>query len=128
MNILEKNRIIAEFMTDEPEVLAMDLKRAGTLESMQYHSDWNWLMQVVEKIESLGISVNIKATWNNFHNCTHTQTSIKKEKGEFGNSKQCFWVHDIVYHGHSDTKIKKIDSVYEAVYQFVVWHNQQQKL
>lgn len=44
------NKLIAEFMTDEPEVLAHDLNKAGTLESMQYHDQWDWLMPVIEKI------------------------------------------------------------------------------
>lgn len=48
---IESNKLIAEFVTDEPEVLKMDLKKAGTVESMHYHSSWDWLMPVVEKIE-----------------------------------------------------------------------------
>lgn len=50
MTTEEGNKLIAEFITDEPEVLAHDLKKAGTLESMHYHDDWNCLMPVVEKI------------------------------------------------------------------------------
>lgn len=48
-DIIEGNRLIAEFVTDEPEVLKRDLKRAGTLESMNYHDEWDWLMPVIEK-------------------------------------------------------------------------------
>lgn len=143
MTTTDKNRIIAQFMGLRPKLESPDVysfsdspyfvTRGSDPEKImddiasyaKYHSDWNWLMLCVGKIESLGVSVNIKATWNNFHNCTYTQTSIKMEKGDFGHSKQCFWVHDVVYHSHSDTEIKKIDSVHEAVYQFVVWHNQQ---
>lgn len=51
--ILEGNKLIAEFVTEEPEVLKQDLKRAGTLESMQYHESWDWLMPVVEKIHNI---------------------------------------------------------------------------
>ena len=28
-------------------------------DQLKYHSDWNWLMPVVEKIESMGYEVNI---------------------------------------------------------------------
>jgi hypothetical protein len=36
--------------TTEPEVLERDLLRAGTAESMQFHSDWNWLMDSIKKV------------------------------------------------------------------------------
>ena len=50
--ILEGNKLIAEFMTEEPEVLKRDLKRAGTLESMQYHKSWDLLMPCIGKISN----------------------------------------------------------------------------
>jgi len=51
-NKLREERIlIARFMTYEPEVLEKDLLKAGCVESMQYDSDWNWIMPVVERIE-----------------------------------------------------------------------------
>lgn len=50
--ILEGNKLIAEFMTKDPGVLSRDFKKAGTLESMQYHKSWDWLMPVVGKISS----------------------------------------------------------------------------
>lgn len=50
--ILEGNKLIAEFMTEDPEVLRRDLEQAGTLESMQYHKSWDWLMPVIGKISS----------------------------------------------------------------------------
>lgn len=58
--VLKGNKLIAEFMAEEPEVLKRDLKRAGTLESMQFHKSWDWLMPVVEKIESMGFNVKIE--------------------------------------------------------------------
>ena len=48
--ILEGNKIIAFFMTKWPKELERDLLKAGTLESMCYHSDWNWLIPVVKKL------------------------------------------------------------------------------
>ena len=65
---METNRIIAEFMGikvpfsygDEIEELAIqngdELWYAHELE---YHDSWDWLMPVVEKIESLGFEFNI---------------------------------------------------------------------
>lgn len=47
--ILEGNKIIAEFMTDEPAILQQDLRKAGTLESMHYHEYWDWLLPAIFK-------------------------------------------------------------------------------
>lgn len=60
--ILEGNKLLAEFMSDEPEVLERDLLKAGTLESMCYHSDWNCLMVVVNRIEQIPF-YNIKSDY-----------------------------------------------------------------
>lgn len=56
------NKLKARFMakgTDEEDVLEHDLKKAGTLDSMHYHDQWDWIMPVVEKIDQLGASVII---------------------------------------------------------------------
>jgi len=60
--ILNGNLLIARFMSGEPEVLEKDLLKAGTLESMSYHSDWNCLMEVVDKIEQIPFN-NIKSDY-----------------------------------------------------------------
>jgi hypothetical protein len=56
MNTLENNKLIAEFMgcLTHAETKA-HLTNYGFYhtEDLQYHSDWNWLMEVVEKIENL---------------------------------------------------------------------------
>jgi hypothetical protein len=52
--ILEGNKLIAEFMTEDPGVLRRDLKQAGTLESMQYHKSLDLLMPVLERIRVKG--------------------------------------------------------------------------
>lgn len=52
-DVLAGNKLLAQFETKEPEVLKRDLKKAGTVESMEYHSCWLWLMPVIEKIASM---------------------------------------------------------------------------
>lgn len=60
----QKNRMIAEFMGLQP--LASDpnnfffypsLNNYIYKKAMQYHTSWDWLMPVVEEIESLGFNV-----------------------------------------------------------------------
>jgi len=60
----ENNKIIAEFM--EWKVVNDELLDHKGLfvqysdEPLKFHSDWNWLMEVVEKIESLGYGMDIQ--------------------------------------------------------------------
>lgn len=103
------NKLIAEFMTDEPEVLAHDLKKAGTLESMDYHDMWDWLMPVVEKIESLGFQVYM--VWY-----PHTQvwqcTIYDKDQ------LRCLTQNGGV---HAD----KMKITWKSVIEFIQWYNTQ---
>ena len=59
----ENNKIIAKFMgyeltTDGIQTLYYDKDR--NLKALpKYDKDWNWLMEVVEKIEDLGFEIEI---------------------------------------------------------------------
>lgn len=53
---IEYNYMFAIYMTNsatELEQLKADTNKAGTLSSMQYHTSWEWLMPVLNKISSL---------------------------------------------------------------------------
>jgi len=126
----EKNILIALFMGGEdrakvlnggnkiefPPRIENDIKifKSFSYNELKYHSDWNWLMEVVEKIESLNekIKVEIKSQCNQFSNKRFNQTS-------FINSEN----YDLV--GHSGLNESKIESTYNAVIDFIQWNNQQ---
>lgn len=63
----ENNRMIAEFMgmkshgQDSSVLLKMTIQgnEVVLLRELQYHTSWDWLMPVVEKIESVGATVII---------------------------------------------------------------------
>jgi hypothetical protein len=120
MNTTENNKLIAEFMGFENH-----LKNNGVTKvyidnkeyiqnwecfnkeknvlitpiEMKFHSDWNWLMEVVEKIESLKVIVEIR------ENVCYIETSSKNYYSEL-----------------EDTKLQ---ATYKAVVEFIKWYNQQ---
>lgn len=80
-------------------------KHSIFLNEMLFHSSWNWLMEVVEKIEDLNYSIEMNKQEENDYQCL----IIKK---------------DIKVQTFSEIKIQ---AVYQAVIQFITWYNQQQK-
>ena len=63
MNTTENNKIIVEFMKwDILNDMTYSKATKGKwveLDKLKFHSNWNWLMEVVEKIESIGYWIEI---------------------------------------------------------------------
>lgn len=68
-----------------------------TLENMKFQTSWDWLMPVVEKIESLGYVFTIQGG--------------KAEYGEMISEARCFIAKD------------KLSSTYQAVVEFIKLYN-----
>ena len=116
-NIIENNKLIAEFLdwefddlseTFETPFLKLvephafgDEQFSCKLQDfeLEFHSDWNWLMVVVEKIESI------------------------KGTQIFINGISC----EIMFKGKIISKHfnTKIEAVYNAVVEFIKWYNKQ---
>lgn len=112
MNTTESNNLLAEFMGFEKETdptqrfygnwFTQPTTAWGIrLELLHFDTDWNWLMQVVEKIESLGYRVAI----------TEFKTEISNEVISINSWKE---------------KIK-IANTHNACVEFVKWYNEQKK-
>jgi hypothetical protein len=101
----ENNKIIAEFMG---ATLTKDLQimypvyegDSSYVKDLKYHLDWNWLMEVVEKIETHGFTFDIKKNW-----------SCITRKGE-----------QIIIRWEEDKN--KIEAVYNACLEFIKWYNE----
>ena len=99
------NKIIAEFMGAK---LTKDLNimypvyegDSSYVKNLKYHSDWNWLMEVVEKIESIGFTFETKKNWARI-----------TRKGE-----------NIILRWEEDKT--KIEAVYNACIEFIKWYNE----
>jgi hypothetical protein len=103
------NKLIAEFLGYETYemngVLNVEYSEDNirTIQDTHYHKDWNWLMQVIEKIETLGYNTKIESL-------EHTRVSI-------GNGK----LYTLI---QVDKEIK-IQAVYNACVEFIKWYNEQ---
>lgn len=73
-------------------------------DKLLFHSDWNWLCLVVKKIDDIGYDVHISRI-----SCKITPIL------EYENT---------ISHIVCGDTAKKIETIHEAVYQFVVWYNQ----
>ena len=97
------NKIIAEFMgyikhTQTKAYLTTD----GYFHErdLKFHKDWNWLMEVVEKIESIGFTFETKKNWARI-----------TRKGE-----------NIILRWEEDKT--KIEAVYNACIEFIKCYNE----
>ncbi len=131
MTTTDKNRIIAQFMGLRPKLESPDVysfsdspwfvTRGSDPEKImddianyaKYHSDWNWLMEVINRIEGIWIESE-----------TSQDTATVLIDGSFCQIyTNGTYINEII---NIDGQ-KKIEAVHEAVYQFVVWNNQQVK-
>jgi len=83
-------------------------------ENLNYHKEWNELMPVIEKIESLenrrfGVCIDV------------LDTMVMDYKVPFDVGEKIIVQTDI-YPDNGDTKIS---ITHHAVYQFIIWYNQQ---
>ena len=115
-NIVESNELIAKFIGVELLKDLLDSKNGfininiDIYEQCKFHSDWNWLMKVVEKIESIEDGIY--------------QVDILQEGCKI--LKKCSLLIDkTVSKLEPDTT--KIKSVYLACVEFIKWYNEQNK-
>lgn len=122
----ENNKIIAEFMgkrirnsylekyietSENVRFPNGDLIFGWQIEAheskIKYHSDWNWLMKVVEKIEGLKhCQIDISLNW----------CRICYKDTLFNYDSRYFFKN-----------LTKIEAVYNACVEFIKWYNQQEK-
>lgn len=111
------NELIAEFMglTFKKEVNGIKYYNVpiGHVEShnasmgdFSYHRRWDWLMPVVEKVESLAIG----------QYGTRVTVLIKDTECIISTESDMSW---------RNSKSKKINSVYASITSFILWYNEQ---
>lgn len=134
MTTTKGNKLIAEFMgykiwtwDNKKYYITMGKSpndRNYDVENLKFNYDWNWLMPVVEKIESIKVG-NIK--YIDFHIMPDAVIVTNQEDEEnpliLINKSEC--------KGSIETEFTffetKIQAVYQAVLKFIKWYNDQQK-
>lgn len=135
MNTAESNKLIAEFMGVKPRKTkhtehwynGRELEEAGLpfacgamgngTDEPKFHTSWDWLMPVVEKIESLndgGFDVSI-----NFGSTLIDRTRDSKD-GNLHSPKRLFEI--TLSEGYDYPN--KIGFTYQAVVEFIQWYNE----
>lgn len=118
--IIAGNKLIAEFMGLEkdgnfwykPTGNTEGLMYTNKYSKLKYHSSWDWLMPVVEKIEKVELPENVVievGIWAN-----------QCEIGTVHQTKETFMIA-------GSTGKDKISFVFEAVVEFINWYNQNKK-
>lgn len=132
MSTEEGNRLIAEFMgakEETGEIAASSIGKAKVsldkmyfpknerfpdnmytckAQDLEYNTSWDWLMPVVEKIETMGYEFSING--ERLGEGLKHNTWIGLPNGNILEKDQWF--------------SSKIESVYDAVIQFIQWYNQ----
>ena len=106
----QDKKLIAEFMDYHHEGKYIILSDNSKL---KYHTDWNWLMSVVKKIEALEVVIFFHINYTKYHNLLNdVRIHINSTKNHIISSLE----------EHKDNKIK---ATYFTVVEFIKWYNQQ---
>ena len=94
--------------------------QAYTLDELKYHTSWDWLMPVVEKIErEHKANFRIKCTWNEFTEYSIHQVIVNIEQGEMSKDKSCIYDSKKIYDYVGDAVKCKREATYQAVVEFI---------
>lgn len=104
--IEQMNEAIAKFIGDHRE------KQWEAGMPLKYHTSWDWLMPVVEKIETLE-----KGRFSVAIDRNYTTISDDTRKPH---QREIVWIHKL-----PNNENNRLSRTYQAVYQFIQWYNNQ---
>ena len=120
MNTEEKNKLIAEFMGLEivnADIILYELNGiAYPINKLHYHKSWDWLMPVVEKIESFQDGDDGDSMRGHLYNFRIEQNFVYILDGE----SMGIFGRDVIIEMNGDNKL---DATYNAVVEFINQYN-----
>tara|TARA_R110002153_G_scaffold81857_1_gene207024 strand:+ start:738 stop:1124 length:387 start_codon:yes stop_codon:yes gene_type:complete len=125
MNTEKNNKMISEFMDYTHVLLPISVGlEYYDGDEMEYHSSWDWLMPVVEKIEKDHKANFItKCLWNEFSKCSYYQVIVNIEQGEMSKDRGCIYDSKKIYDYIGDSMKCKKEATYNAVVEFINQYN-----
>ena len=143
-NIIENNKLIAEFMElkfherSSMSQCSQSVKYVPHVSEINYHSSWDRLMVVVEKIESFKTEsywTDLFTTNTNWwgSNLSGLVEVIIQRKVGFDEQRNpyrimCWWGSGRTHSGSQDNAFfcseTKLGATYEAIIEFIKWHNE----
>tara|TARA_R110000772_G_scaffold24943_4_gene65452 strand:+ start:2166 stop:2525 length:360 start_codon:yes stop_codon:yes gene_type:complete len=119
MQITESNKLIAEFMGGNFNNDGVELKNFENLlkcymnNELKYHKSWDWLMPVVEKIQSLH---ETKTEFGTLIDISTTHVSIRCKDFKYSIDKIS-----------KNWKCFDINNLYKVIVEFIKWYNEQKQ-
>tara|TARA_R110001599_G_scaffold45944_2_gene135251 strand:+ start:216 stop:557 length:342 start_codon:yes stop_codon:yes gene_type:complete len=110
----DSNVLIAEFMGEPYYYADEERYYYADDEGMEFHTSWDWLMPVVEKIES----------FEDDDKCCKYNVNIQQSWVEILDNEN---LDEIVFMTSCGTLLTKKELVYLAVVEFINWYNKNQK-
>ena len=113
--ILIGNKLIAEFEYNSKDWNYLNAKLCIFESHLKYHSSWDWLMKVVEKIASLEYEIvfEIKPNWEestfSIYDCKHGNSLVDLDVDENYNPRSL------------------IEYVWIYIVDFIKWHSERNK-
>jgi len=113
--IQESNKLIADFMGKEyysgKQSWSDFWDQTPHVYQLRYHTSWDWLIPVVEKIETLKTPLNgYYAVYISSNGCTIQDTNLNLNKA-IGYFDQCY-------------TLTKIEATYSAIINFIKYYNE----
>lgn len=119
MTTTEKNKLIAEFIGavfHDHVNEWYDWNGLYMGESLRFHTSWDWIMPVVEKIEGLETPIT---------NNLLLEDKFETYEVHIENKHVKIYAHGEVTKEIADLKSNtKIEAVYNACIEFILWYNQ----
>lgn len=108
--VWEEGEIVCDKEGDEVQIYP-DADPLTDLADLPFDSNWNWIMEVVERIEKLKFIIDISSD-----SCL-----IQSSDGEYSESsnRMVNCSHQIYL-----TEVSKKEAVITAIYQFLTWYNE----
>ena len=117
----ENNKIIAEFMglkLGSPYMWRPGSFSPLIIEHLAYHKSWDWLMQIVEKIESIKDPYHGRfGVYISSNSCTIQSTNFRPDKP----------IPNTPHYYDNIVLNTKIESVYYSVINFINFYNKQEE-